>query len=920
MESETPSNLINLPLLTPEGYKILSLIKNTQEIGIINSKFLCDKTTEALTYFDNFSIFKCENKLRLPIKTDETRILIITKDYSNSDITELSYKRLERKSHIKQEKLIELLLKLGYNPVDYVEKPGEFSKRGGILDIFPLAEYHPVRLEFFDDEITEIRLFREDTQKTIRKIKSICVPGGNIKPHIVEFIPEDKGLSGVKPLPLRYADFKELIAAMNFYIAQGYKVFFYTIEHERGKRYREILPAEIRIGLIEEGFLSENEKTAVFTELMIFPLYKKRRREQRSRSEIKRTFQKGEYVVHLDYGIARFDGLIRCKAFGREYDCARLIFKDGYLDVPTHNFHLIERFNVDRENIHLSSLSRETWKKRRIRIQVQAYQLAKEILKIHAQRKRIKKKPYMPVSEIEKRIALDFPYIETEDQKKAIEDVLKDLESDTLMDRLIAGDVGFGKTEVAIRACARVVTNAKQVLLLVPTTPLALQHYDVFRKRLGKYGINVKMASRFVKRSELSKIMEEVKNGSCDILISTHYVLRSGIEFKNLGLLIIDEEHRFGVRDKELLRKRYPAIDTLRLTATPIPRTLNMSLGKIYDLSVIETPPIGRESVETYVGPIDDTLIKKAIMFEIKRGGKVFYIHNRIHDIHRIEEKLRRLLPDIKIQVAHGRLSPHKLEKILLDFYFGDTDVLLSTAIMEAGVDFPKANTIIIENAHLFGLADLHQLRGRVGRGETKGYAYFLVPKRISKSALKRLDTIRRYHHLGAGFQIALKDMEIRGAGNLLGKEQHGFIEAVGPSMFFKLLEMAICELEGKKRREIDLMFSVKAFIPETYIEDDTTRIGFYTEISETKDLKELEKITEELKDRFGPLPEELLEFLYGIRLKILFSEHTDVSAIKVTPNNVTLKSPEKGNLTLSKLPPERLLNLYLEITEGQDN
>ena len=917
MESDPNHKNINLPLIAPSGFIVLNIAYNVKELAVISANSIDENILNALNYFNNFSVFKTD-KIRLPIKTLKRKVLIINKDPCINDLKNLSYDLLSPGKTSSMDKMLTILQDLGYMRVDFVEKQGEFSKRGGIIDIFPYVEVHPIRIEFFQDEILSIRIFREDTQKTIEKINGLYIPGGNIRPNILEFIPEETPISWIKPLPSRYPDFKALIQAMSFYIANGYRVQFYTVEKERGKRYREILPGEIHIGLIEEGFVDEKHNIAVFTELMLFPIYKKRAKQVKKRAEFKRTFQKGEYVVHLDYGVAKFDGLVRIKAFGKEYDCARLVFKDGYLDVPTHNFYLIERFNIDREDVALSSLSKESWKKRRLRIQVRAFQLAKEILSIHAKRKKIKKKTYKPVPEIEERIALDFPYIETEDQQKAIEDTLKDLEKETLMDRLIAGDVGFGKTEVAIRASARVVANYRQVLVLVPTTPLALQHYNLFKKRLEKYGINVKMATRFVKKSELYNIAREVKEGKCDILISTHYVLRRDIEFKDLGLLIIDEEHKFGVKDKELLRKKYPHVDTLRLTATPIPRTLNMSLGKIYDLSIIETPPIGREEVETYIGPFDDEVIKKAISFELGRGGKVFYIHNRIYDIQEVKDNIKKLIPEVKIQVAHGRLSPSKLEKILTDFYTGDTEVLLSTAIMEQGVDFPKANTIIIDNAHLFGLADLHQLRGRVGRGNVKGYAYFLVPKKLSKKMLKRLETIRKYHHLGAGFQIALRDMELRGAGNLLGKEQHGFIETVGPSMFFKLLEMAISDIEGKKRREVDLIFSTKAFIPENYIKDETTRVGFYTQISEAKNEKELDNIVEELKDRFGQFPEELKQFLYGIRLKLLFAEHTDVSTIKIEDGRVILISKSKGSFTLTKLSPQNLLNLYLEITQSE--
>lgn len=916
MESDPPYRQVILPLLTPLGYQTLQLVDSIEELGIIKSDLLDKNLIDSFKYFPNFRVFKCTNRLTLPIKTQNTNILILADVYSDDELKSLSYEILKPNSTFNRDKLLKILIELHYEHVKYVEKPGEFSKRGGILDIFPFAEPHPVRLEFFGDEIVEIRTFREDTQKTIKKIKHLYIPGKGYQPHITKFTLKEKRVPAIKYLPLHYRDFKELITAMNFYLTKGYKVAFYTIEKERGKRYKEILPSEVKIGLIEEGFVDELNKIAVFTELMLFPIYRKKRKVQHPRTELKRTFQKGEYVIHIDYGVAQFNGLIRCNAFGKEYDCVRLKFNDGYLDVPTHNLYLIERFNVDRENVKLSSLSNDRWRKRKLQIEARTFKLAREILHIHAKRKKLKKEPYKPVPEIEERIALDFTYIETEDQKKAIEEVLKDLEKNTLMDRLIAGDVGFGKTEVAIRACARVVANSRQVLLLVPTTPLALQHYHLFKKRFEKYGFTVKMASRFTKQSELKSIMKEVKEGLCDILVSTHYVLRREMMFKNLGLLIIDEEHKFGVKDKELLRKKYPSIDTLRLTATPIPRTLNMSLGKIYDLSIITTPPMGREEVETYVGPIEESVIKKAIQFEIKRGGKVFYIHNRIQNLPQIEKRLNKLVPNVKIQVAHGKLSSSKLEKILTDFYTGDTEVLLSTAIMESGVDFPKANTIIIENAQLFGLADLHQLRGRVGRGKEKGFAYFLVPKRISKNAIKRLNTIKRYYHLGVGFQLALKDMEIRGAGNLLGKEQHGFIETIGPSMFFKLLEMSMDELEGKKKREIELLFSVKAFIPKTYIDDDTTRIGFYTQISEAKGIKELNDIISELKDRFGPLPLELEEFLYGIRLKILFREHTHVSIIKINENNVTLRTNDKNEITISKLDPKKVLNLYMELSE----
>ena len=917
MESEETFTRLKIPSSTPLGYQTLKVKESISELGIYLQKDLIIPTfLDSLNFFEGFKVIKKESLHLLPIKTINTKVVIVTRKLPDFSKPGSGYRALAIGDILRRQMLLDTLESMGYERVDYVEKPGEYSVRGGIVDIYPETEAHPIRIEFMGDEILSIRVFREDTQKTIKKIDKIFIPGNIFAPEITLIEVEEKKEDFVKPLPPIYRDFKELVAAMHNFVSRGYHVFFYTVEKERAKRYAEFLPSYIEVGLVEEGFVDYKSKKAVFTELMLFPLYRKKRKTKHSRTEIQRTFQKGEYVVHLDYGIAKFDGLVRCKAFGKEYDCARLVFQDGILDVPSYNLHLVERFNVDSPKVNLSYLSKDTWKRRKLRIELRAYKLAREILQIHARRKKIRKKPYKPVPEIEGHIALDFPYLETEDQKKAIKEVLNDLSSEHLMDRLIAGDVGFGKTEVAIRACARVVANSKQVLILVPTTPLALQHYNLFKKRLEKYGINVCMASRFVKKRELSLIKEKVKNGICDILISTHYVLRNDFYFKNLGLLIIDEEHKFGVKDKELLRKKYPHIDTLRLTATPIPRTLNMSLGKIYDLSIIETPPIGREEVETYVGIIDEDVIKKAISFELERGGKVFYIHNRIHDLPEIAKRLQRLLPHVKLSVAHGKLPSTALERILTDFYTGETEVLLSTAIMEAGVDFPMANTIIVENAHLFGLSDLHQLRGRVGRSDKKGYAYFLVPKRISREALKRLDILKRYHHLGAGFQIALKDLELRGAGNLLGKEQHGFIETIGPSMFFKLLEMAISELEGKKYREIELRYNVPAFIPESYIKDDTTRVGFYNQISEAKDIERLNEIKEELKDRFGRLPCELETFIYGMKLKVLFGQQPMVQEIVIEKDGVKIVTDKRETLTFRKLSPKNLLNLFLEITE----
>ena len=833
-------------------------------------------------------------------------------------LSSLTFRIIRIGERLSIEPLFEYLTEIGYRHVGFVEEEGEFAKRGGIIDIFPKGEKEPYRIELFGNTVNSIRIFDVETQRSKRKVKEFILEGivtNSTKNHVL-VLQEVKGIPPFKiyPNPGYRGNISLLLEEIHRLKEEGFRVIFFTTDERKTENYRSLFNCEVIKGKIFEGFVFEDEKLAVFSEAELRSYVSRRKYKVPSFGEKIEDYTllvPGDYVVHMDYGIGQFTGLEKIQFEGVEYECIRVKYKDGKVFVPIHNLHKVERFVRDTDTPPpLSSLSSSTWRKKRIKAEIGVLKFARDILKIHALRKRKRGFRFLPVPEIEFKIWAEFPYEETEDQKRVIDEVLEDLESDKIMDRLVAGEVGFGKTEVALRVAVRVALNSMQTILLVPTTILALQHFRTFSERLINYPITVKMLSRLTGEREKREILKMLEDGSVDIVIGTHILLTENVRFKSPGLLIIDEEHRFGVEAKEILRKRFPFIDTLRLTATPIPRTLNMSLGRVYDLSVIETPPPGRESVETVVANFDRDVIKEAIHQEIGRGGKVFFIHNRIKSIRKIEALLKELFPNLKIGVAHGRMPRSHLEDIYINFYKGEYDILLSTAIIEAGVDFPEANTIIVNNAHLFGLAELHQLRGRVGRGIKKGYAYFLVPEKISTVSKRKLKTLVKYSHLGSGFKIAIKDMELRGTGNILGKEQHGFVNIVGFDMFFKLLEEAINELEGRGgEKEPEIVVKQDAYIPRDYIEDDDVRLSFYKRIAEIRDKEELEELKRELRDRFGPIP-SVVEQLFEITKVRMVLKTALVDRVVIEKDSIEVLREGKIKRFSRRIPVENIVLL----------
>ena len=589
--------------------------------------------------------------------------------------------------------------------------------------------------------------------------------------------------------------------------------------------------------------------------------------------------QVGEWVVHVDHGIGIYKGITELKVAGHTKDFLLIEYQDGdKLYVPVDDLHLVQKFiGGEKFKPKIDKLGSQFWKSTKRKVRKQVEDIAKELLEIYAGREMAEGYAYPPEDETFREMESGFEYDETEGQSEAIEAVLADLRSPKPMDRVICGDVGFGKTEVAIRASFKVVMENRQVALLVPTTILAQQHFKTFQARFGEYPINIEMLSRFRSREEQKRIIAGVGKGSVDIIIGTHRLLQKDLSFRDLGLLIIDEEHRFGVKHKERLKLAQKNVDILTLSATPIPRTLYMATTGIKDLSVINTPPLDRLAVKTSVVKFRDDLVSKAVMEEMHRGGQVFFVHNFIHNIGVVYDHLSKLVPDARIAVAHGRMEGRHLEKIMFDFIDRKYDILLSTNIIESGLDISNVNTIFINNAHRMGLAELYQLRGRVGRSTRQAYAYLLVPKEevLRKDALLRLKIIEELSELGSGFHVANYDLEIRGAGNLLGKEQSGNINLIGFELYCQMLEQAINDLRstGSPRQEEivpEINLPIDAFIPDAYIAEPAQKLLTYKRLSKVRSEDELSEMTEELRDRYGEIPPPLRNLLEIISLKSL--------------------------------------------------
>ncbi len=705
-----------------------------------------------------------------------------------------------------------------------------------------------------------------------------------------------------KPVPRFYGQWEMFLSEVAGWRKAGYRTVILTSSRDKSTGIAGILsdrqiPAYYTLsepdlaarsvvilhGLLESGFIFPEVGLAVLTEQDVLPQRKKKRRF-REKEGIRvgdyHQLTTGDFVVHEQHGIGQYLGVRTLEVGGVSRDYLLIQYAgDDRLYIPVEQMDAVRKYiGVEGKKPKLYALGGGEWSRLKARVQASVRELARELLALYAARETVPGFPFPPDSHWQSGFEAAFPYEETPDQLQAADEVKRDMERPRAMDRLLCGDVGYGKTEVALRAAFKAVMAGKQVAFLVPTTILAQQHFRNFKERLQDFPVNVDVLSRFQSPAEQKAILQGLSRGTTDIVVGTHRLLSADVRFHDLGLLVVDEEQRFGVRHKEKIKMLKQNVDVLTMTATPIPRTLHMSLVGVRDMSVIETPPENRYPVQTYVLEYSDALVREAVQREVSRGGQVYFVHNRVQSIEKWAQKLRKLLPDIKIAVAHGQMAEERLEKVMLDFLEGEYDLLLSTTIVEAGLDIPNVNTIIIHDADKFGLSQLYQLRGRVGRSSRVAYCYLTYQKDkvLTEVAEKRLQAIKEFTELGSGFKIALRDLEIRGAGNILGPEQHGFMMSVGFDLYVKLLEEAISMYRGELREKKPVPrveISVDAYLPSTYISDTRQKIVFYQKVASLESLEEADEIREELADRFGPLPPAAANLLNVAALKILAAE-----------------------------------------------
>ena len=838
--------------------------------------------------------------------------------------------------------LVETFYGAGFDRVDFVSEPGQFAVRGAVIDVFSYSSNYPFRLSFFGDEIEKIHSFDCNTQLSKEEYDSVEIypdlsaeTDESTEESIMDIIPDSTvvwldssdmyasepffaaaerfsrvfldiplGNAGgdavnfkIKPQPVFNKNFELLSSDIRSRIEQGYKVCIFGEKQSQIDRLHDILlqndgllPQFTSGHNIHEGFIDDDDRICCYSDHEIFDRFHRvimrrtvEKSEQLTINDLS-SFSIGDYVVHIDYGVGVFGGLVRMRDDkGRMHEVVKLTYKDGdVVFVSVHALHRISRYkSKDAESPKINKLGSKAWQNLKANAKSKVKDIAKDLIRLYADRKASKGFAYSADTFLQKELESSFIYEDTPDQEKAVQAVKRDMEDNCPMDRLVCGDVGFGKTEVAIRAAFKAATDGKQVAVLVPTTILALQHYNTFKSRLKDFPCNIDYVCRMRTASEVTEIKKKLKSGAIDILIGTHKILGAGFEFKDLGLLIIDEEQKFGVGAKEKLRQLKTSVDTLTLTATPIPRTLQFSLLGARDLSIISTPPPNRIPVQTEIMLFDGNEIKGIINYELNRGGQVFFLHNKVEELPSIADILHRLIPDMRICVAHGQLEPKELENRILDFMAGDYDLLLCTTIIENGLDIPNANTIIINQAQNIGLSDLHQLRGRVGRSNKKAFCYLIVPPLVSitDDARRRLKAIESFSDLGSGFNIAMQDLDIRGAGNLLGAEQSGFISDMGYETYQKILSEAMEELgveTGLTSRNINDSYlsdctietDQPAFIPDSYIDVTTEKIRLYKELDSLNSEEGMRVMRERLADRFGPLPEELENLFSIVRIR----------------------------------------------------
>jgi transcription-repair coupling factor (superfamily II helicase) len=705
-----------------------------------------------------------------------------------------------------------------------------------------------------------------------------------------------------RPQPSFNKNFNLLIRTLHELRTSGYEIYICSDNPKQLARLQAIfkeLKADIEWFPVEtalsNGFIDEELKIACLTDHQIFQrfhAFKLRTgftKEQALNVRLIRELQPGDYVTHIDHGIGKYSGLQKIEIGGQMQEAVRLVYKNNdILYVSIHSLHKISKYvGKEGEAPQLSKIGSDAWKQLKARTKKKIKDIAAELIKLYAKRRAAPGHAFPPDGYLQNELEASFIYEDTPDQVTSTQDVKADMEKAYPMDRLICGDVGFGKTEVAIRAAFKAVTDGKQVAILVPTTILALQHWKTFSERLADFPVTVDYVNRFRSTKEKTEVFKKLTSGQIDIVIGTHAMLSKDVKFKDLGLLVVDEEQKFGVAAKEKLRGLQVNVDTLTLTATPIPRTLQFSLMAARDMSILRTPPPNRQPIHTEIRVFDDDLIKDAIYYEIHRGGQVFFVHNRVTDLPKMVELLRRLCPDVDVAMAHGQMESDHLEKVLVEFIDRKHDVLVCTNIIETGLDIPNANTIIINRADMFGLSDLHQLRGRVGRSNVKAFCYLFAPPMsvLTQEARKRLRTIEEFSDLGSGFQVAMRDLDIRGAGNLLGGEQSGFIADIGYETYQKILDEAIQELKetdfkdlfkdelaqkGAYVRDVTIETDVEMLIPDEYVSNSAERLSLYTQLDEIKDEAGITAFSKMLEDRFGKIPKQVNFLFDGLRLRWL--------------------------------------------------
>ncbi len=927
--------------------------------------------------------------------------------------------------------LAEILATYDFEKTDFVYEAGQFSVRGGIVDVFSYAHDLPYRIELFGNEIDSIRSFDPVSQLSQENIKEI-----NIIPNIQTKLLEETRQSFLSYVPkntkLWFKDYQQTLDIIDNYFEKAsdsfddilnvtdtqvvlkpselfeqskdfahelgaYAItefgnrfylksnFDYEFESEPQQSFNkdfdlivenlgqwqlrnsmltvaseslnqinrlqtiftELDPSleiqSINIGL-RQGFIDKQREILCYTDHQLFDRfhkYKTKTKHSKSKAltlKELRSLQTGDYVTHIDHGIGRFAGMERKEVDGKTQESIRLVYRDDdLLYVSVHSLHKISKYSGQEGTApNMSKLGSPEWENKKKKVKGKVKDIAKDLINLYAKRKNAPGFAFEEDGFMQAELESSFIYEDTPDQAKATEAVKEDMQMSHPMDRLVCGDVGFGKTEVAIRAAFKAAVNGKQVAILVPTTILAMQHFRTFSERLGNFPLKIEYINRFKTTKEIKETLARVKEGKTEVLIGTHRIVNKDVQFKDLGLLVIDEEQKFGVKVKDRLKEMRVNVDVLTLTATPIPRTLHFSLMGARDLSIIATPPPNRQPVTTEIHTFNETIMRDAISFELRRGGQVFVVHNRINDIEQIGNIILKLVPDARIGIAHGQMDGTTLEKRMVKFIEGEYDVLVSTNIIESGLDIPNANTIIINHAHMFGLSDVHQMRGRVGRSNRKAFCYLLTPPTIglTTEARKRLSALEEFSDLGDGFKVAMRDLDIRGAGNLLGAEQSGFISDLGFDTYHKILDEAVQELKETEfkdlftrdlvkeaaqaiKTECSIETDMEILIPDAYVSNISERLGLYSKLDNIKDEEKLQEFIASMIDRFGPLPESVTDLVETVRLrwmaerlgfeKVMIKNQSLKCYFMPSDNETYFQSPVFGKiLTYAQMNPKR--------------